>query len=131
MRIRQKLRNKCKEAWRQNWEENIENIISLSRDSKAFWSKINLSKGKNLIHTNYLKDTEGNRYYTDKEKYDLMESTWKDVFRITEDDEVNFDAAHSKHINSYIDILRERVKPHNDSNLKLIDSIMTTFTLGK
>ncbi len=46
LRIRQELRAKCKEAWRQNWEENIENIISLSRDSKAFWRKINLSKGK-------------------------------------------------------------------------------------
>ncbi len=68
VKIRQELRIKCKEAWRQNWEENIDNIISLSRDSKDFWSKINLSKGKNLIHTNYLKDTEGNEYYTEKKK---------------------------------------------------------------
>ncbi len=45
-----------------------------------------------------------------------MESTWKDIFRITEDGEVIFDAAHSEHINSYIDIFQERVKPHNDSN---------------
>ncbi len=44
VKIRQELRIKCKEAWRQNWEDNIDNIISISRDSKAFWDKINLSK---------------------------------------------------------------------------------------
>ncbi len=54
LRIRQELRIKCKEAWNQNWEDNINNIIHTSKDSKAFWNKINLSKGKNLIHTNYL-----------------------------------------------------------------------------
>ncbi len=55
LRIRQELRIKCKEAWNQNWEDNINNIIHTSKDSKAFWNKINLCKGKNLIHTNYLR----------------------------------------------------------------------------
>ncbi len=121
-RIRQELRVKCKEAWRDNWEDNINNIISISKDGKAFWRKINLSKGKNLIHTNYLKDPEGNKYCTDKDKCQLMEDTWKDVFRITEEDEANFDAAHSDHINSYINILEDIIKPHNSSNLTRLNN---------
>ncbi len=100
LRIRQELRIKCKEAWNQNWEGNINNIIHTSKDSKAFWNKINLSKGKNLIHINYLKDPEGNKYYLDKGKCKLMERTWKDIFSITEEEEANFDVAHAEHINS-------------------------------
>ncbi len=79
------LKIKWKKAWRQNWEENIDSIVSISRDSKTSWNKINLSKGKNLLHTNFLKDSEGNKYQTDKETSNLMESTWKDVFKITEE----------------------------------------------
>ena len=45
-----------------------------------------------------MKNTEGNKYYTDKEKYGLLESTWKDIFRITEDEEDLFDRDHSAHI---------------------------------
>ncbi len=44
-----------------------------------------------------------------------MENTWKDVF--TEEDEANIDAAHSDHINTYINIFEDRIKPHNSSNL--------------
>ncbi len=51
-----------------------------------------------------------------------MENTWKDVFRITEEDEANFDVAHSQHINSCIDIFEERVKPHNTSNLSRLNN---------
>ncbi len=100
--IKQELRIKCKDAWRQNWEGNIDDIISISRDSEAFWNKINLSKGKNQIQINYLKDSEGNKYYTHKEKCKLMENTWKDIFGITEEYEANFDVALSEHIDSYI-----------------------------
>ncbi len=46
-----------------------------------------------------------------------MENTWTDVFRITEEDEANFEAAHSDHINTYICIFEDRIKPYNSSNL--------------
>lgn len=56
-----------------------------------------------------MKDTEGNKYYTDNEKCGLWESTWKDIFRITEDEEDLFDRDHSAHIDSYININSQRV----------------------
>ncbi len=36
IRIRQELKEKCKEAYNKNWEENINKIIEVSKDSKAF-----------------------------------------------------------------------------------------------
>ncbi len=61
--------------------------MQLSKDSKSFWNKIKLLKGKEIIHTNYMVDEDGNRYYSDMEKCNLMEKSWKDIFRITEEDE--------------------------------------------
>ncbi len=34
-----------------------------------------------------MKDSQGNKYFSDEEKCILMQQTWKDVFRITVEDE--------------------------------------------
>ncbi len=74
-----------------------------------------------------MKDTDGNKYYTDKEKCTLMEKTWRDVFRITEEEERNFDQHHSQHIDTYININHHRVSPYITSDLSRLrnDSIIT------
>ncbi len=51
-----------------------------------------------------------------------MERTWKDIFRITEEEEANCDVAHAEHINSYINIFQERIKPYNVSNLSRLNN---------
>ncbi len=38
-----------------------------------------------------MKDKDGNKFYADKEKCQLMEQTWRDVFRMTEEEEYGFD----------------------------------------
>ncbi len=111
IRIRHELREKCKDSHNKNWEENINKVMQMSKDSKAFWNKIKLLKGKKIIHANYMVDEDGNRYYSDKEKCNLMEKSWKDIFRITEEDETNFDADHSNHINTYINIQQHKITP--------------------
>ena len=51
-----------------------------------------------------MKDFDGKKYFSDKEKCGLMEKTWRDVFRITEEEENYFDQQHSDHVNGYINI---------------------------
>lgn len=84
-RIKLELRERCKEAYNKNWEEKINYISENSKNSKEFWNKIKILKGKTTTHTNYMKDDDGKKYFTDKEKCNLMENTWKNVFRITEE----------------------------------------------
>ncbi len=55
-------------------------------------------------------DFEGRKYYIDKEKCELLEKTWKEVFKITDEDDVNYDTQHSNHINAYINVNINRVK---------------------
>ncbi len=62
-------------------------------------------------------DEDGNRYYSDKEKCNLIEKGWKDIFRITEEDETNFDSDHSNHIDTYINIPQQRITPCQEVDL--------------
>ena len=107
--MKTELRERCKEAYSKNWEDKINKISENSKNSKQFWNKIKILKGKKTIYTNYMKDTEGKKYFSDKEKCNLMEKTWKDVFRITEEEENNFDKQHSDHVNGYINVNYNRV----------------------
>ncbi len=108
-RIRTERREKCKEAYNKNWEDKISNISINCKNSKHFWNKIKILKGKKSTYTNYMKDTEGKKYYSNKEKCNLMETTWKDVFKITEEEDNNFDKQHSDQVNEYINANLNRV----------------------
>ncbi len=101
-------------------EDKINNLMdNNSKDNKTFLSELKLLKVKNVIHTKYIKDEQGNKFYSDKEKYNLMEQTWKDMFRITEEEEVNFERAHSEHISNYVNINSERNSPYTTSTLNI------------
>lgn len=109
--MRNELRIKCKEAQNKNWEEKIKHVIDYSKDSKDFWRRINILKGSNTTHTNYMKDMEANKHYSDQEKCALMEKkTWGNIFKVTKEDEVNFDLPHTDHINAIINVQSNRLK---------------------
>ncbi len=110
LRIKVELRERCKAAYNKNWEDKINHISENSKNSKQFWNKINVLKGKMTVHTNYMKDVEGNKYFSDIEKYNVMEKTWKDVFKVTEEEENNFDKNHSDYIDGFINVNSHRVK---------------------
>ncbi len=39
-----------------NWENKVNELVNNSKNSKEFWNKFNILKGKNIIHTNYKQD---------------------------------------------------------------------------
>ncbi len=55
-----------------------------------------------------------------------MEKVWRDIFRITEDEEAKFGARHSHHIEAYIRLNEERVKPHQHVDLNRINNMFYT-----
>ncbi len=52
-----------------------------------------------------------------------MQQTWKDIFRITQDDENNFDTQHSEHIETYIQIQQHRTTSYNTTDTTRLDNL--------
>ncbi len=121
-RIRVELKDKCKMASSKNWEDKLEQIVNSSKDIKTFWGKVNQLRGKPVIHANYLKDQHNNRYYSDTEKCTIMERTWKEIFKITDEEEQKFDAQHSEHITGYMNTHLDRITPHNITDTTRLDN---------
>ena len=121
-RIKSELRIKCKEAYNNNWEHQINHISDNCKNRKEFWNKIKILKGKNTTYTNYMKDSEGKKHYTDKEKCNLMEQTGKNVFRISEQEENNFDKHHSELIDRFIQAKSNKVKPYPTVDLSRVNT---------
>ena len=122
LRIKTVLREKCKEAYDKNWEDKMNNISINCKNSKQFWNKIKILKGKKSTYTNYMKDNEGRKYYSDKEKCNLMENTWKDVFRISEEEDNNFDKQHADLVNEYINENHNRAATFSIAELNRLNT---------
>ncbi len=54
-----------------------------------------------------------NTIETNRNVLTIMEQTWKDSFRITEEDENDFDTRHPEHIEAYVRIQQHITKPYN------------------
>ncbi len=74
-------------------------------------------QGNNTTHNNYLEDSEGNKYYSDGKKCELMKNTWQDIFRITEEEEATFDTQHSEHVHRYMNTQAHRITPYNTTDI--------------
>ncbi len=51
-----------------------------------------------------------------------MENTWKNIFRITEEEDATFNTLHSENIVTYINIHNHRIKPYNITDLTRLDN---------
>ncbi len=69
-----------------------------------------------------MKDRIWKQVFSDKEKCNLMEETWKNVFKITEEEENNFDKQYSDHINRYITVNYNRIKSFPTANTERLDN---------
>ncbi len=69
-----------------------------------------------------MKDKDGNKFFTDKEKCNFMEQTWKDIFRITEAEENKFDKHHSNLIDGYINVNQDRINTYQAVGLNRLNT---------
>ncbi len=120
-RIRNELKEKCMQASNKNCEEKISNIIEKSKDTKAFWNQISLLKGQTNKYTNYLEDKDGQRYYTNKERCNIMGKSRRDIFRITDEEDATFDQLHSQNIRAYLNIHNDRIESYSRSDLNRLN----------
>ncbi len=75
-----------------------------------------------MKQNNYLEDNEGKKYYTDKEKCDIMKATWDKIFRITPEENAKFDRENTIHVNNYLHRNQQRITPFPTENLNTLNN---------
>ena len=93
------------------------------KESRKFWQMIESCSG-NTRHEDlpYLVDQNGNKLYTDEEKEEAMRRQWIKVFRISDEENQEFDQNFEQEIDNFIDDNLHRVTPNitvNKDNLEL------------
>lgn len=121
-RIKQ-LQQQLQDIYRRNkneeWNKMIDNI-NYSEESKTFWKHINQLEGKEKTKTPYVKDTHGNRIYDDDKKEKAFRNLWRQIFKISEEENENFDEEHENTIKEWMEDKINELTPNETVNLDRI-----------
>lgn len=111
-------RNQKKEQW-----NRIIQKIDESADSKTFWKQINQISGTEKIKVPYVQDTNGNKIYSDIQQERAFRNIWSEVFKITEEENDNFDIEHENFVKEW---LSERIDETTPTELVNENNIPTS-----
>ena len=94
------------------------------KDQTIFWKKIKKKQGnKSKRDTPYLIDIENNnkKLYRDEEKHSLYNKTWKNVFRISEEEKQNFDEENEIRVNNFLNENVYKIRPYEFANTRRLN----------
>ena len=69
-----------------------------------------------------MEDTTGKKYYTDKEKCNLLKTTWENIFRITPQEDAAFDTDNTIRVNNYLHTNQHRITPSPTTDMASLNS---------
>lgn len=74
--------------------KKIKYICNNSKDGEKFWKGINKLRGIKQPPAPYLLNDNNEKVTSTEDKLQLFHEKWKDVFKITEDENQNFNLQH-------------------------------------
>ena len=128
--LQQQLQDEFNTLNTQKWNDIIDTLNKYGpKESREFWRMIEGYTGKTKHETlPYLVDSNGNKLYTDEEKEEAMRRQWQNVFRISDEENQDFDQQFEQEINNYINDNQHRVNPERKVNKdRLIDVGLVTL----
>ena len=112
--------NECKWLW---WEEQIMKIEEAAKDNKRFWKQIDRLSGKKRQQTPFLKYKENGIEKiakTDEEKTEISTRMWKEIYKITPEENKQFDEETERRVNQTIESNADKLLPKRTINLNEI-----------
>ena len=115
------LIEESRKNYNENWRKLIENVEIKYKEPKKFWSDIRRLQGGKQEIVPYLKDNRGNKLYKDEEKEEQFRTVWKDIFKITEEENRNFCPETERLVNIYLEENRRKTLPYIYAKLRRLD----------
>ena len=105
------------------WEELIEKLDIDSRDDKKFWDQVRrLMGGKGSGPASYVWGDNREKLFDDESKLNRFRVVWQDIFKITEEENANYDTAHEERIMNYLEENYYRTQPYHLANLNRLNN---------
>ena len=111
------LRDECTRVYNENWENLIKDTQDKYKDAKSFWQNIKRLMGSNDTQTPYLAKQNGDRVYSDENKLKLFHEIWTNIFRISNEENRDFEQNTENRVNEYLREIADRIKPYPHSDL--------------
>ena len=115
--IHRELNEECNRTYNENWTKLIKETENIYNEPKKFWKNIGRMMGAKEDRAPYLKTSNGDKVYKDNEKAKLLRDTWENVFRISEEENAEFDINNEQEVLRYLKANELRTIPYVTSDL--------------
>lgn len=116
------LRELYKDQQKEKWERMINKTNELT-DSKSFWTNIRKLQGTDKPKTPYIIKPDGSKAYTEREIEIQMREEWGRIFKITEEDNEDFDMEHEGIVMDFMTDNIDRTLPLESINFDNLNEI--------
>ena len=126
--LRYQLQDKYRTLYAQNWEEQIEKI-DVENNPKTFWTSVKKLLGTgNKVKATYIKDHNNTPIYDNDKKEQIFRHYWENIFRISDEENQNFDPHTDRTVTTYISQHRQDTLPHDRTDYTRLTDDYTRIT---
>ena len=115
--LQEELKRENIRLFNEKWEEMICKLQAKIKDPKMFWDGIRrLMGGKNTTLPTYVYDEQGGKITEKEAKLDRFIEVWKNIFKITDEENANFDLTNEQLVTNFIEENEHRIEPYQLAN---------------
>ena len=120
--IQHQIKTESLRLYTEMWSSKITKLQEIYRDPKEFWAQVRRLMGSGQAEPPYIINNAGEKLHTNEEKETEFRHIWKNVFRITPEDNVLFDMRHENYVNNYVNAHDFEITPFEKTDYDRLDN---------
>ena len=119
--IQEQLKEESKRLYTEMWNNKIQKVNSTYNDPAKFWGDIKVLMGGKGIENSYILDANNTKIHEPKDKEKEFRSIWTNVFKITDEENQNFDQDNETMVTEYLNEHQQQMQPYPFADLSRLD----------
>ena len=126
--LRQELQTEYRRLYAENWDRLIQKL-DVEHNPKTFWTSIKKLQGTgDKIKATYIKDHNDRPIYDNVQKEHIFRHYWQNIFKISDEENQNFDQHTDQQVTDFLIPRREHLKPYTQTDYTRLDYQFDTVT---
>ena len=128
--IQEEIKNESIRLNTEVWNTRIKNLNDIYNNPAKFWKDVQRLMGGKAKSVPYIIDNRGNKSYDSREKEPKFREIWGNIFKISQEENQNFDQINERHVLRYLQRHEFETLPyqHTDSDRLGPNNYMTRPT---